>query len=332
MLTAFESLGLDAAWLCERASIDRALLDDPDRYLEPSALSALWSSAWERWGRGDLGLRAGVAVPLGALGVLDYLVATAATAGDGIGQACRYFALETTMVRYQIKRVQSDGVHLEMGPPAAAALLPPLVRDYGFAAITSHMWMSAGVVPARVDLLGSLLADEADYREVFRSDVRSGRAANAIVFSDSDWEKPMPSHDSALGALLRRHADDLVARIPRGGILEEVRGAITTSLPDGEPTIASLAKRLGMSTRTLQRRLADGEASFSQLLDETRRNLALAYLDERGLSISEVGLLLGYSEPSAFNRAFKRWMGESPSRYRSRAARRVRARRAGEVC
>jgi AraC-like DNA-binding protein len=79
-----------------------------------------------------------------------------------------------------------------------------------------------------------------------------------------------------------------------------------------------VARDLGTSRRTLQRRLADAGASYQGLLDETRREAAERYLTESSLSIAEVAYLLGYSEPSAFHRAFKRWFGRSPQGFRER--------------
>ena len=81
---------------------------------------------------------------------------------------------------------------------------------------------------------------------------------------------------------------------------------------DGEPSQREIARRLGWSERTLQLRLRDEETSFAQLLDEVRAGLARMHLEDSRLAVFEVAFLLGFSEPSAFNRAFRRWTGKSP--------------------
>ena len=95
---------------------------------------------------------------------------------------------------------------------------------------------------------------------------------------------------------------------------------IAEILPEGHPTIEKVARSMGSSVRTLQRRLANKELSYSEILDEVRRNEACRLLERRNQSISIVSSSLGYSEPSAFTRAFSRWMGLAPSKYRQRLA------------
>jgi AraC-like DNA-binding protein len=103
-----------------------------------------------------------------------------------------------------------------------------------------------------------------------------------------------------------------------GGWLDEVRNAIAESLCDGAPTIRTVAKRLGASVRTLQRRLGDHDAVFSTLVDEVRREIALRYLADGKADLTEIAFLTGYSELSAFGRAFRRWTGSTPLAARRR--------------
>lgn len=100
--------------------------------------------------------------------------------------------------------------------------------------------------------------------------------------------------------------------------VSEIRGAITRELRAGEPSLEKVAKRAGMSARTLQRRLRGRGVSFKKLLDDVRRSLALQYVDDHSRSISEITFLLGFSSVGAFSRAFRRWTGEAPTRYRQK--------------
>jgi AraC-like DNA-binding protein len=104
------------------------------------------------------------------------------------------------------------------------------------------------------------------------------------------------------------------------GELSSVRRAIAESLRDGEPSLSRVAKKLAMSPRSLQRQLQEYGMKFKKIVNDTRRQSAQIYLKDRKNSLTEIAFLLGYSEASAFNRAFKRWTGLTPSGYRYRSA------------
>ena len=99
-------------------------------------------------------------------------------------------------------------------------------------------------------------------------------------------------------------------------LVQQVRSQISQSLSEGVPTISDTARQLGMSGRTLQRRLSEQGYSFQTLVDESRRQLSERLLQETDYSLSEIALMTGYSEQSAFTRAFKRWAGQTPRSYR----------------
>ena len=99
-------------------------------------------------------------------------------------------------------------------------------------------------------------------------------------------------------------------------LLASVRRAIAESMRDGDPRLVRVAKKVAMSSRTLQRRLNEYGVDFKKLADDTRRRFALSYLRDRKQTLTEVAYLLGYSDLSAFNRAFKRWTGSTPMKYR----------------
>ena len=110
----------------------------------------------------------------------------------------------------------------------------------------------------------------------------------------------------------------LLESLPKeAGILGQVREAIHAELRGGDPSLDHVAKRLGMSNRTLQRRVKDEGFTYAEVLDEIRTSVARVYLNQEGISICEAGYLLGFAEQSSFSRAFKRWTGSTPQRYRA---------------
>ena len=103
----------------------------------------------------------------------------------------------------------------------------------------------------------------------------------------------------------------------RTAAMLKLRRTLWSALPGGRPNLWRTAADMGISPRTLQRRLGEEHSSFSIVLDELRRDLSDELLSDRQLSVAQVAFLLGYSEPSAFRRAYRRWRGDSPRRYRS---------------
>ena len=120
--------------------------------------------------------------------------------------------------------------------------------------------------------------------------------------------------------IFKRYSKQVVGmlqRLPKGeAVTDLVRRLLAGELCNGEPTLEEIVPRLHMSARTLHRRLEEEGTSFRQVLAEVRREIAARHLSERRLAIDEIAFLPGFSEPSAFNRAFKRWTGHAPLGYR----------------
>jgi AraC-like DNA-binding protein len=127
-----------------------------------------------------------------------------------------------------------------------------------------------------------------------------------------DLARPVSTGDDALHEFLEGQARALAAK-ESGDELDQVRAAIRAALDAGEPAVAEAARALGLSSRTLQRRLAERGTSFRALVDQVREVLAREHLDHRGRPVKEVATVLGYADARAFGRAYKRWTGRTPS-------------------
>jgi AraC-like DNA-binding protein len=138
---------------------------------------------------------------------------------------------------------------------------------------------------------------------------------NAIVWPREALDRPVHAADAALSRVLSRHADALLAALPNiaDSFADRLRAWLVRNLEEGEVTLGRAAADLKLSERSLQRRLAAERSSFDALLDEVRHTLALRYLEEPKVGISALAFRLGYSDASAFHRAFRRWTGTSPS-------------------
>jgi AraC-like DNA-binding protein len=148
--------------------------------------------------------------------------------------------------------------------------------------------------------------------------LRFNAPANALLFARADVTLPLPTAHAELAEIHDRVACEHLQRLDPAQTCHRARAMIIRHLQDGEPRRPKIATLLGMSERTLQRRLAAEGTSFQRLLDDTRRELAQHYLDQRGVSLADTAYLLGFSEQSSFFRAVRRWFGRSPRHYRTR--------------
>jgi AraC-like DNA-binding protein len=158
-----------------------------------------------------------------------------------------------------------------------------------------------------------------DFERLLRAPLQFGAAQTRLVFDWEAIERPLDGGNPELA----RHNDAIalqyMTQIERDNLQGRVRDVLTQRLARGEPSQEEVAELLNMSARTLQRKLGDGGTTYKEILDETRRVLALAYLSAPRHSVSDVTYLLGFSAGSSFTRAFRRWTGQSPSDWRAGA-------------
>ena len=149
-----------------------------------------------------------------------------------------------------------------------------------------------------------------------------GADVDALAFPLTAGNVPVVSADPHLNKLLIRYCEEALARRPahRGSFRSGVENEVVRLLPHGKARAGEIARRLGVSQRTLTRGLAAEGLTFSGVLESLRIDLARRYLAEKELSISQISWLLGYQEVSAFTHAFKRWNGETPRQARSSEA------------
>lgn len=173
-----------------------------------------------------------------------------------------------------------------------------------------------------VDFVNPRPADVRPYEDFFGGPVRFSQPSTRVVLAARDLALPLRGADAALLALLDAQAERLLQEVAAvTGPVAVWRQALVGLIRSGRTQLADLADSLQMSPRSLQRRLADHGHSFQTLLSQTRQQLAEAYLRDASVELAEVALLLGYSEQSAFTRAFRQWTGQAPLQWRRQHAR-----------
>lgn len=173
-----------------------------------------------------------------------------------------------------------------------------------------------------VDFVNPRPADVRPYEDFFGGPVRFGQPSTRLVLAAADLALPLRGADAALLALLDAQAEALLQQVAAvGAPLGVWRQALVGLIRSGRTQLPDLAQSLQMSPRSLQRRLTEQGQSFQALLSQTRRQLAEAYLRDASVELAEVALLLGYSEQSAFTRAFRQWTGQAPLQWRKQQTR-----------
>lgn len=168
-----------------------------------------------------------------------------------------------------------------------------------------------------VDFVNPRPADVRPYEDFFGGPVRFGQPSTRVVLAARDLALPLRGADAALLALLDAQAERLLQEVAAvTGPVAVWRQALVGLIRSGRTQLADLADSLQMSPRSLQRRLAEQGIGFQALLGQTRQQLAEAYLRDASVELAEVALLLGYSEQSAFTRAFRQWTGQAPLQWR----------------
>lgn len=319
-LLAVRAAGGDADGLRGRFGLPPSAEDDPDAVLALPDFGAFLEAAAAEARQPSLGLRLAEAAQTGTFGVAEYACRTAPDVGEALRRLGRYIALLNDLVRIDVTPAADGAVVVEQRVPGQPLALGRHANEFFVAVVIVSI---ARLTGARCGARRVWLAhpDPTD-REALMTicgtrDLRVGAEANGIAIDAAVLERGLVSADANLHRIMGGQAERaLRERSDVSSGRARVRQAMREHLDAGTPTLASTAARLGMSARTLQRRLTGDETTFQIELDSVRAQLAEVYLADAGLSLGEIAFLLGYADLSAFGRAYRRWTGASPAEAR----------------
>lgn len=294
------------------------VIGDPDTRVPFAQIVSLYEVAATLTGDQAFGLHVGEQVDPTAFDVLGYSVINSPTFGDALDRVVRYNSIWTNGSCFAIHK----------GPSKTTIVYSYLDEAIRECRQDAEMTFAALAVLGRritnvewsadeVRFQHSRPPDTGEHERIFRCPVVFSALENEMVFDSRFLDFRLLKADPGLGRLLDRHAEELLQKYPReDGLIERVRTILKEELNGGDASLESVARQMGVSGRTLQRRLRALGTSHQGLLDQMRRDLAVRYLREPEMAVCEIAYLLGFSESSAFHRAFKRWTGTSPSEYR----------------
>ncbi len=320
VLDTLRQTGLDAGALFREVGLDADAIDrDPELAVPLCSFVALLELAAARLSAPRFGLRVGLAHTPSALGVLGYVLVHSPDLGAAVANLQRSIGAHQQGAALTIERA---GDEVRVGYRLVDPSIHPRVQDaeltVGVGVALFRGLLGGAFRPNEVWLEHGVPADDAEHRELLGCPVRFGMPTNAVVVDRALMARSTRAPDAALLPILERHAARILEERARAtSLAEQVRAAVAERLRDGVPSARDVARPLAMSEATLRRRLDEEGTTFRVELDAARRGLALRYVDDPALTISEVAFLCGYSDGTAFHRAFKRWTGAAPRAHRA---------------
>ena len=306
-----------------RATLSGAGLD-PDAPWDPKAMMpaesyyAMLEGMARQIDVTELPVHVGASMRCDDYGALGLAWKAAPTLGASCARIVRYARIWTGVVTYELRgdprgtlfilhRTGPRRLGMRLSNEATLASAVSLARQVCPEAFAPMEVMLRHPPPDRI----------AFHEEWFGCPVRFDAAHDAILISRAAMERPNILGDEGISRYLISHLDaELSSVAPEETVVSRARAAIAQTLSEGKPTIAQVARGLGLSARSFQRRLSEHGLNFQTLTEETRRDLAEGLLRDARYSLAEIAFLTGFSEQSSFTRAFRRWRGTTPANYR----------------
>jgi AraC-like DNA-binding protein len=324
------AFGLDMENLSRQAGLDEAECMADDALTLADKVSLLWELVAQTSGDPLLGLKSAVPQPLDRSGLMGHIMRASADVKTAIENLVRYTPLVSPTVHSTLE--QADGrTCVSLHLPGGQRRVPQQHYDFVWCMVLRTLRNAAGrenLKPVLVTYAFPKPDAVRAYEEAYGCEVRFDMPSNSMVFVNADLMTPIRTENpmaadwalrmlAELAQAQRNWTLRMLAKIektPQQGpsFRARVQGLLANMLASGEPLREEVAKQLMMSERTLQRRLAEEGTNFTQLVDDTRREMAQQYLSKGDLSLKKLSFQLGFSDPSAFCRACRRWFGRSP--------------------
>ena len=317
LVQTLHSLGHDPAPLLKKAGIDEQDVGNPATRIPTVRMQALWRLALDVTGDPALGLVAARQFQPAVLHGLGFACLASDTLHDVLGRLVRYSRMLNELPDFTLQETAAT-TDLVVQLPGLGPDFVHAAMDMGMAAFLRLCQITAGrdLLPVHTCLQRPTPVNTTAYENMFGPSIDYETDSNRLCFDKSTALAPLSTSHPELARLNDQTVIDYLARYDRSNITMQVRSRIIEQLPEGRPSQGDIATRLNTSLRSLQRKLREQDTSYTELLSETQRELALIYIRDSNRSIGEITYLLGFSEPSNFTRAFKRWTGQSPAEYR----------------
>jgi AraC-like DNA-binding protein len=323
-LRLLELHGIDADRFVREGGHAPEVFRDPAARLPSSAVDVAARAAAARISDPAFALRAARCWHPSDLGALGFAWLASSTLRTALQRLERYGRILGERARFSLE--SSDrGLRLVFEHGRKDALVGALGTDYALSIVMDmcRMNFGASLRALEVTLCREPPAHPAPWEKFFGVRVRFGAPRNSLMLARRDADAALPVSNRQIAGSLDAILAKQLGELDRSNVAARCKAAVLERMASGESVDVDIAKVLHMSRRTLQRKLAEADLTYQQLVDDTRRDLALRYIEDPAKSLTEITFLLGLSGQSAFTRAFRRWTGTSPTDYRARKQRRA---------
>lgn len=314
----FESNGHDPEPYYRDVGIDPELLKKPGARIRFSSVSKIWNKAADIIDDPCFGLQAAVCWHPSYGHALGYAWLTSHTLREALNRFARYIRIVS----------EAGSIILEDDPKSltlsvnfkSAEMISPAMVDSLMAVLIHICRMNYGenLKPIAVNFVHPEPPCSEKYFDLFRSSVYFSASRDSISFSSTDVDKHLPGSNPHLASINDKIIINYMSNLEKEDIIHCVKACIIDLFQSGDVVFTKVAKIIGMSERSLQRRLKEEETTFRAVLDEIRKELAVNYVRDLDIPLSEIAFILGFSDQSAFSRSFKRLTGMPPSEARSK--------------
>lgn len=303
--------------LFTKAGIELNQLCDPNTRFSMHRLQKLWQLAVEATGDETFGLVAASQMQPATLHGLGFAWLASDTLHDALKRLVRYARLLNSHAKIELIE-NGDSLELTLHKPHPAVKLVAASVDVALGVFLRMCRLTAmeHIHPEAVYMARPEPADTAAFDVFFQAPLYYNSESSKLVFNRKAMDGMLPMSNPELARVNDETVIKYLARFDKSSIILKVRAQIIEKLPAGVAEQVNIADALHLSLRSMQRKLKEKNTSYRRLLEDTRKDLALQYIKERHHSISEITYMLGFSEPSNFTRAFKRWTGYAPVDYR----------------
>jgi len=323
-----DSCGMDTDIILDGAGLKKSMLLNPMARVTLLQHNAIWQAILELTKNPAIGLQFGQHIKLPGIGLPGYLIMNTNTIADGMKRFCRYERLLTNAYRSEIV---ADSDRLVFATCYEGNWQSERRCTLDFALSSARTLVSALSIDtgSNLPILEACFQYERPlniepYIEFFGNiELKFGCADTRLVFAGEFAKRQVIGANSQMLVVFEEQAKILLAQYERDNFSDRVRQEIAKALQGETPVLDRIAARFHLSSRSLQLKLKEEGTSYQTLLDEVRRDMAIAYVRNSDLNKTEIAYLLGFSGVSAFSRTFKRWTGQAPSSYQDRKEARV---------
>lgn len=311
-----DAAGFDSQKILDEVGIDKSILHDPNARLPTQQMTQLWRRTVTITGDEAIGLKVANFVQPTSFNALSFSLLVSESLADAWSRVKRYYSIISNVLE----------VDIEHGPEQSALCFNKLPgKHYADEAIDAFMATSylmalqvshGQIKPTRLALERRQPFEAKPFEQLFSCPISYAAKGNKIYYSNQDLQRPFPSANRELALKNDEAIHSYFLALSQPSFSKKVSEEIAIAMTLGNPDRDTVAKTFHMSSRSLQRKLREEGTSFSEQVEQIRKNLAQKYLSSPQLSMLEISFRLGFKDPSNFTRACKRWYGVSPLQYR----------------